>query len=288
MDILNRLAESIDYIEKHLDQPLKHEEIAQIAYCSKFHYQRMFYMLTGVTLADYIRKRRLTVAAQELAASHIKVVDAAFKYGYNTPESFSKAFSRLHGISPSQAREKGRTLRAFPRLSFHIQIKGVEDMNYKIVEKEPFQVIGKALEVTVKDDQNKKDIPAFWNELNHNGFTDSLKPDIGPLGFLGVCMDFNDQADTFHYVIGVEKTSADTPAGCVEKPIPAATWAVFEAVGPVNSAVQATWERIFSEWFPATGYELANAPQFESYPKDGNIMAQDHITEIWVPVVKQK
>jgi len=287
MDILNRLAESIDYIEKHLDQPLKHEEIAKIAYCSKFHYQRMFYMLTGVTLADYIRKRRLTVAAQELAASQIKVIDAAFKYGYNTPESFSKAFSRLHGISPSQAREKGRTLRAFPRLSFHIQIKGVEDMNYKVVEKESFQVIGKALEVTVRNGQNKKDIPAFWNELNHNGFTDSLKPHIGQLGFLGVCMDFNDQADTFHYVIGVEKTTADTPAGCVEKPIPAATWAVFEAVGPVNPAVQATWERIFSEWFPATGYELANAPQFEAYPKDGDIMAQDHITEIWIPVVKK-
>ncbi|GIN77893.1 MULTISPECIES: GyrI-like domain-containing protein [Bacillus] len=161
-------------------------------------------------------------------------------------------------------------------------------MNYKIVEKEPFQVIGKALEVTVKDDQNKKDIPAFWNELNHNGFTDSLKPDIGPLGFLGVCMDFNDQADTFNYVIGVEKTTADTPAGCVEKSIPAATWAVFEAIGPVNPAVQATWERIFSEWFPATGYELANAPQFEAYPEDGDIMAQDHITEIWIPVVKQK
>jgi len=149
-------------------------------------------------------------------------------------------------------------------------------------------VIGKALEVTVKDDQNKKDIPAFWNELNHNGFTDSLKPHIGPLGFLGVCMDFNDQADTFNYVIGVEKTTADTPAGCVEKPIPAATWAVFEAIGPVNPAVQATWERIFSEWFPATGYELANAPQFESCPKDGDIMAQDHITEIWIPVVKKK
>ncbi|TWM33650.1 Regulatory protein SoxS [Bacillus paralicheniformis] len=108
MDILNRLAESIDDIEKHLDQPLKHEEIAKIAYCSKFHYQRMIYMLTGVTLADYIRKRRLTVTAQELAASHIKVVDAALKYGYNTPESFS----------PSHAREKGRTLRAFPRLPF--------------------------------------------------------------------------------------------------------------------------------------------------------------------------
>ncbi|WP_227005563.1 GyrI-like domain-containing protein [Bacillus paralicheniformis] len=95
-------------------------------------------------------------------------------------------------------------------------------MNDKIVEKEPFQVISKALEVTVKDDQNKKDIPAFWDELNHNGFTDSLKPHIGPLGFLGVCMDFNDQADTFHYVIGVEKTTADTPAGCIEKSIPAA------------------------------------------------------------------
>ncbi|WP_326098891.1 helix-turn-helix domain-containing protein [Bacillus haynesii] len=123
MDILNRLAESIDYIEKHLDQPLKHEEIAKIAYCSKFHYQRMFYMLTGVTLADYIRKRRLTAAAQKLAASH------SLKYGYNTPESFLRAFSRLHGISPSQAREKGRTLRAFPRLSFHIQIKGVLKKN---------------------------------------------------------------------------------------------------------------------------------------------------------------
>ncbi|WFA05704.1 AraC family transcriptional regulator [Bacillus sp. HSf4] len=287
MEILNRLAESIDYIEEHLDQELRHEDIAKIAYCSKFHFQRMFYMLTGVTLAEYIRNRRLTVAAQELAASDVKVIDAALKYGYNTPESFSKAFSRLHGMSPSQAREEGRTLRAFPRLSFQIQIKGAEDMNYKIVDKESFQVIGKVLEVTVKDGQNQTLIPAFWDELNQNGFTDSLQPYAGPLGFLGVCMDFNDQAETFNYVIGVEKTTDDLPKGCIVKDIPAATWAVFEAAGPVDEAVNQTWERIFSEWFPATGYELAHAPQFESYPEDGDVTSADHVTEIWIPVVKK-
>ncbi|MEC1260136.1 AraC family transcriptional regulator [Bacillus swezeyi] len=287
MEILNRLAESIDYIEKHLDQHLRHEDIAKIAYCSKFHFQRMFYMLTGVTLADYIRKRRLTVAAQELAASDVKVIDVALKYGYNTPESFSKAFSRLHGMSPSQAREEGGTLKAFPRLSFQIRIKGVEDMKYKVIEKESFQIIGKALEVTVKDGQNQTAIPAFWDELNQNGFTDSLQPYAGPLGFLGVCMDFNDQADTFNYCIGIEKTTADLPEGCIVKEIPAATWAVFEAVGPVDQAVHQTWDRIFSEWFPATGYELANAPQLEAYPEDGDVMAKDHVTQIWIPIVKK-
>ncbi|ATH94324.1 AraC family transcriptional regulator [Bacillus glycinifermentans] len=287
MEVVNRLAESIDFIEQNLDKDLRHEDVAKVACCSKFHFQRMFYMLTGGTLADYIRKRRLTVAAQELASADAKVIDVALKYGYNTPESFSKAFSKLHGMSPSQAREKGRTLKAFPRLSFQIQIKGAEDMNYKIAQKESFHIMGKAIQTTVNMEQNKVEIPVFWDELNRNGFTESLKPFAGPLGYLGVCMDFNEQADTFTYVIGVEKTTEDLPEGCIVKEIPASTWAVFDAVGPVNQAVQATWERIFSEWFAATGYEHADGPELETYPVDGNIMAEDHVTQIWIPIVKK-
>ncbi|GIN69096.1 MULTISPECIES: GyrI-like domain-containing protein [Bacillus] len=161
-------------------------------------------------------------------------------------------------------------------------------MKCKIVEKEAFQIAGKAIQTTMDKAQNKVEIPAFWEEVNHNGFIGSLKPFAGPLGFLGVCMDFDERDGTFTYVIGIEKTAENLPESCIVKEVPASTWAVFDAVGPVNPTVQATWERIFSEWFPATGYEHADAPEFEAYRAGGNISADDYVTQIWIPIVKKR
>jgi AraC family transcriptional regulator len=151
LEWLIRMKNALDYMESKLTGPLRIEEIAAVAYVSPFHFQRMFSMLTGVTVADYIRKRRLTLAAQELAISNIRVLDVALKYGYDSPESFAKAFRKAHGLTPSAAREPGVQLKAFPRLSFHLSLKGDQEMDYKIVNKEAFTVIGKSMEVTCKD-----------------------------------------------------------------------------------------------------------------------------------------
>ncbi|WP_330577850.1 helix-turn-helix transcriptional regulator [Alkaliphilus pronyensis] len=135
MDLLNRLRDSIDYLEEHLEDKLDIDQVAKISLTSKFHYQRLFHMITGITVAEYVRKRRLTLAAQMLATSNAKVIDVALKYGYQSPEAFTKAFYRIHGINPSEVRDKGIVLKAYPRLSFQLQIKGEKAMNYRIVEK---------------------------------------------------------------------------------------------------------------------------------------------------------
>lgn len=147
---------------------------------SKYHYQRMFHMITGVTVADYIRKRRLTMAAQELASSSTKVLDVALKYGYQTPEAFTKAFQRLHGMNPSDARKQGANLKAFPRFSFQIQIKGIEAMNYQIMEKESFSIMGVEKKVSTRDGENFRVIPGFWQEVTQDGTCDNLGEMAGP------------------------------------------------------------------------------------------------------------
>ncbi len=143
MEWLDRMTAALNYMEDHMADCLDVADIAKAAYSSPFHFQRMFHMLTGVTVAEYIRKRRLTFAAQELVSSNARVLDVALKYGYDKPESFAKAFRKVHGISPSQARGSGASLKTFPRLSFHITLKGDKDMDYRIADKPAFKVVGK-------------------------------------------------------------------------------------------------------------------------------------------------
>lgn len=285
MDWLVRMNNALVYMEEHLEGTIAIEDIAKAAYSSSFHFQRMFHMLTNVTVTEYLRKRKLTLAAQELAASEAKVLDVAIKYGYESPESFAKAFRKVHGISPSAAREPGIELKAYPKISFHISLKGDKDMNYKIIEKEAFQVFGKGIRVTTRDGENLKAIPRFWEDLSLDGTVDRICGTGGGELF-GVCLnDYRDEQ--FTYLIAREKTQATVlPEGTEVYDIPAATWAVFESIGPMPDAIQKVSERIYSEWFPATGYEQAEVPQLELYP-EGDSNAEDYKCEVWIPVVKK-
>ncbi|MFZ5967819.1 MAG: AraC family transcriptional regulator [Bacillota bacterium] len=286
MEWLNRLRDSIDYLEEHMESKIDMDAAAKIALSSKFHFQRMFHMTTGVTVAEYVRKRRLTLAAQELTTSDAKVIDVALKYGYQTPEAFTKAFQKIHGVNPSEARDLGINLKAYPRISFQIQIKGEKAMNYRIVEKDAFKIVGKSKRVTTVDGKNFQIIPEFWEEANNTGLCEQLCKFQGSLGLLGVCMDFDHEKEALTYVIAVEKPQIEVPDDLVEKEIPAATWAIFESVGPMPKAIQDVWERIFSEWFPATGYEHANAPELEVY-LPGNPNDDDYKCEVWIPIIKK-
>nr|WP_279401646.1 AraC family transcriptional regulator [Piscibacillus salipiscarius] len=277
------MTDSIEYIEDHLIDHISIDDVAAVAYLSKFHYQRLFHMLTGITVAEYIRKRRLTRAAQELVLSDNKIIDLALKFGYDTPESFSRAFRGVHGMSPSQARKEGRSLKAYPKLSFHIQLKGDEDMNYKIVKKEGFKVVGKEIRASTKGDENLKKIPQFWEESHENGTVEKLEKRAGDLGVLGICMEFAPELEEFSYVIAIEKPEQEPMNGLVEKEIPSATWAVFESVGAMPDAIQNVTHRIFSEWFPSTGYEHAEGPEIEAYP-DGDAYSNDYRCEVWIPI----
>ncbi|WP_407270207.1 effector binding domain-containing protein [Radiobacillus sp. PE A8.2] len=287
MDEFKRLSACLSYIEANLDQQIEMEQLSTIFCGSKFHFLRMFQIITGFTVAEYIRNRRLTLAAKELTATHVKVIDIALKYGYETPESFSKAFRKMHGISPSKAKRSQDMLKAFPPLSFQITVKGLENMNYKIVEKDAFQVIGKGIRVTMKDEENFTEIPQFWQDIYKSDVGELIESHAGDLGMLGACLEYESEADAFIYFIGVEKGFAEVPEQLEENQIPASTWAVFEVVGPMPEAIQETTKRIFSEWFPATGFVHAGTADIEVYPpQKATPQDADYRTEIWMPVKK--
>ncbi|MTH55772.1 helix-turn-helix domain-containing protein [Bacillus mangrovi] len=287
MEALTRLNESIQYMEERLGSEIQMEEAAAAACMSKFHFHRMFQMVTGLTPGEYVRKRRLTLAAQELILSDAKVIDVAYKYGYESPESFSKAFRNAHGISPREARQSKSFLKAYPRISFHIQLKGEKEMNYRIVEKPSFQVIGKSI-VTPSNQEQDQTISRFWEEANEaGGLSDQLAPHCGPLGFLGICLDHNHEKETMRYLISIEASDEGLPANFEKRTIPAYTWAVFESTGAMPHAIQEVWTRIFSEWFPSTGFEHAGGPEMEVYPKEGDPYQPGYKCEVWVPIVKK-
>ncbi|WP_246206589.1 AraC family transcriptional regulator [Virgibacillus ihumii] len=286
MDGLQRMLDAIEYVEQNLDNRLQIEDIAARACMSKFHFQRMFSMLTGYTVSEYIRNRRITVAAQELVHSGAKVINIAIKYGYESPESFAKAFRRIHGISPTAARKNSQSLKAYPKISFQIQLKGDVEMDYRIVEKEAFTVIGKSIQTSTIGGENHRNISDFWIESNQNGFADELAKNCGSLGLLGICLKFDEQQENLTYLIGAEKTIDQIPAGWQKAEIPAASWAVFPVHGAMPDAMPKVWERIFSEWFPATGYEHESGPEIEVYPSDGDPWSKDYYSEVWIPIKK--
>ncbi|GLC89647.1 AraC family transcriptional regulator [Lysinibacillus piscis] len=276
MTWLTSLQQAIAYIEQHLLEDLTMTQIAQVGHSSEFHFQRAFSLLTGMTVNDYIRRRRLTLAAEELQRTEAKVIDVAFKYGYETPEAFTKAFRRQHGISPIAVRQaKGKITSYYP-LTIEIQLKGVEPMNYQVKQKEAFQVVG--IVTTMKDNSG---ISALWNQLNANGTTARLAQlNNGDVqGLLGVCLP---HAEGIQYVIGVAY-QGDVPEDFEMVEVPASTWAVFEVIGAMPHAMTNAWQRIYKEWLPSSQYELAGTAEFELYTEDDPFDDKCY-SEIWIPV----
>ncbi|MFD0590354.1 effector binding domain-containing protein [Paenibacillus sp. GCM10027627] len=288
MDALIDLKHALDYMETQMENRLDIEEVAKAACMSAFHFQRLFHVVTGVTVAEYVRKRKLTLAAQELASSTAKVVDVALKYGYDTPESFSKAFRRIHGLSPSEARTEGAKLKAFPRISFQLILKGDKDMDYRIENKEAFTLVGKSINTTTQNGENHNQITQFWQDVLSDGtFSDLLTIAQEEKSF-GACYNLNQATGQFSYLIGVNSSlDAAKENNYQVREIPAATWAVFTSVGPLPHTIQQTFTRVFQEWFPATGYEHAGGSELEVY-YPGDTSVDDYRCEIWIPILKKQ
>ena len=288
MEWSERMSQALDYIEDNLAGEIDYKEAAKLACCSTYHFQRMFMVVMDITLSEYIRRRRLTLAATELISGSSKVIDIGMKYGYESPDAFTRAFRNLHGITPQAAREPGVTLTAFPRISFHIVLRGGTDMDYRIVEKTAFPIAITARQFTNIDGQNLKDIPAWWEEF-------IVSPDCGEMTsltgnkpgavtggtMLGVCYG---EADTgeFSYGIAVELPEGASPGKFEKMLIPATTWAVFDCT---LANLQDVTRRVFGEWYMSTGYEHPGGPDLEVYLPEGE--GQDMKCEIWAPVVKK-
>lgn len=286
MDWLKAIQYTLNQIEQRISDPkLGVEVLADELFISPSHLQKAFTVLTHTTLSEYIRSRRLSLAATALREGR-SILDTALQYGYETPESFAKAFKRFHGVTPSEAKAGTVTLVACPPLQVQLTLKGEEPMNYKLIEKPEFWLIGTGIEVPVEHSENSVMIPAFWDEVNTNGTLERLcrLPGMKELAGAGI-MDYKD-AKTFTYAAaGVFDSPVETTEFTTWTVSPQ-TWAVFESIGPMPGAIQEVWHRIFAEWFPATGFQHANAPELEVYPP-GDVTSPDYRCEIWIPVVKK-
>ncbi len=290
MDSLKGMNDALNYIEENLDNEINFKEVARLAFCSEYHFQRMFSFLSGSTLSEYIRRRRLTVAAFELSNSKIRIIDLAVKYGYSSPDSFTRAFQGLHGITPSEARHNGQSLKAYPRMTFQLSIKGGNEMNYRIEEKEAFHIIGIKKRVQIVFNGVNPEIAEMWQSLNEETIT-KLKElsNVKPLGIISASINFSEgrmeeKGGLDHY-IGVA-TTKECPDNLTQLEVPASTWAVFEAVGPFPDTLQNVWGRIYSEWFPSSSYEQAKGPEI-LWNEHKDVTSPNFRSEIWIPVIKK-
>ncbi|MGE6595095.1 AraC family transcriptional regulator [Bacillus proteolyticus] len=290
MDSLKNMNAAMQYIEDNLTDEIDFKEVARLALCSEYHFKRMFSFLAGISLSDYIRCRRLTLAAFELKNSNIKVIDVAIKYGYNSPDSFARAFQNLHGITPSEARSTSHSLKAYSPMTFQLSIQGGNEMNYRIEEKDSFRIIGITKRVPIIFNGVNEEIATMWKSLNPQSIqTLKMLSNVEPNGIISASTNFSEgrmeeKGELDHY-IGVA-TTKDCPEQFKQLEVAASTWAIFEAVGPFPDALQNVWGRIYSEWFPSSNYELAEGPEI-LWNESKEMSSPNFRGEIWVPVLKK-
>lgn len=284
MDWTEAVREAVSYVEKHITEDITMYDVADHVHVSPYYFHKGFSILCGYSITEYIRNRRLALAGQELLAEDVTVMELAMKYGYDSPDSFTKAFTRFHGHSPSVARKDKTMLKAFAPLKLSISLKGGYAMDYRITKKEAFTVLAVSKEF---DYQNaKQDIPSFWQEHYASGNGKHV------CGMFGINIDPQMGNESFEYLIAdIYNPSKDIPEGFTVKTIPAFTWAVFPCKGALPQSLQEVNTKIFSEWLPAlhdyefaAGYcvEMYDAP--DKYPNGTS--DENYYTEIWLPIKK--
>ena len=289
MDWLTGIQGAINYVEENLSEEISYQEVAKRAGCSSFYFQKLFTILCGITLGEYIRNRRMTLAGAELSKSDCKVIDVAMKYGYESPESFTRAFSKFHGITPTEAKRDGRELKYFFPLSVKIALAGGGLINYKIVEKPAFDIIEKLEVQSNENNESLRTIQEFWERSERDGTVEMLLRGSEEKGAIfGICYANFARFKYFDYSIAAKwSEEKPLPEGFKRSRIPKRTWAVFECRGAIPDAMEREWQRVVSEFFPTSCYEPTYEMDIEFYP-EGNRKDENYRSEIWVPVKKRE
>ncbi len=302
MDWQERMRAGISWIESRLAGEFDIEEAARAANTSPFHFMRMFDVIAGVSPAEYARRRRLSRAAMDLATSDERIIDIALKYGYESPDSFTRAFKREFDCLPSDARKPGTALHSYQPLSFSVALSGATAMEFRIERRPALPLTGIPTRISTENGENFRQVPLCWKAAEADGTLKALCSRLRPggLGLLGVCHEFDMARGDFTYSIAMERPDDGAPgtgpgeAGpgsrddgelrCVDFEIPAATWARITSRGPLVPNFQNTIKRVFSEWFPASGKEHAGTAEIEYYGCDGDPGSAEYWCEYWVPL----
>lgn len=285
MDWIKAVENAIEYIEENITEDLTITGIASQVNLSAFYFQKGFAMLCGYTVGEYIRMRRLSLAGSELLSSDVKVIDLAVKYGYDSADSFTKAFTRFHGSTPTDVRKNGAALKSFARLHIKLSLEGGSVMEYRIEEKAAFKVMG--ISRIFSYESANTDIPKYWDEVYIGAARKLL------MGMYGICFDAEMSGNQFRYMIADDlQEEFATERKLEEYEIPAHTWAVFPCRGPMPLALQEVNRRIFSEWLPASRYELSEGYNIEYYSdaadyKEGT-SDPEYYAEVWIPVKEKE
>lgn len=285
MDWIEKMNGAIAYIEQHIAEPLNAGDIAKIAGCSTYHFQRVFTCMTGIPLSEYIRRRRMSLAVADLRSDNRKIIDVALKYDYRSPTAFNRAFQSVHGIPPSLAKLNGVSVKSYPPLSFQMVVKGAESLDFRIETKEAFRVVGISVPLYGDFDNMAEPVKEIWEIAQTNGTIQKLKQFTSkePSGLLEVMMP-DENAESWNYLISVA-TDAPIEAPLEEYIVDAYTWAIFSYEGKTIEETHALGKRVISEWLPTSGYEYDNGPDISVHAKE-NI--EEAILAYWLPIKKTR
>ena len=290
VDLVTQLNSAVKYIESHICDDIELEKISEATSYTPYHFGRLFYYITDMPISEYVRKRKLSLAAMELQNSKIKVIDVAVKYGYDSADSFTRAFTKQHRVTPTEARRGGIILKLFPPMTFQIKIQGVQEMNWRIEEREAFEAFG--IERIFDNGEHNK-IGEFWKECHQNGSYKKLVADaaggsdlfgVGACTVNALCGHINPAEEkTFSYMLFALKTDGSKIDGYKVATIPKVTWAVFREEGVDHDNYKCKmpdlFKRAYREWLPSSGYEKAPGVDIEVYGK--------HFEEVWIAVIKK-
>lgn len=295
MEWIAAMQQAITYIEEHLMEEINYEDVAKHVHTSGYEFHRAFSFLTGMTANTYIRNRRLSLAAREIVETEGKITDIAFKYGYETPESFTKAFTRFHGIAPRFAREESARLTLFNPLLIKVSVEGGKSMDYRMVQTKELKFIARVREFsnTIINDDENHDIPDFWGECHDKNLLEpirNLRPE-GQRDLYGLCSPAKEEEGFFEYGIGVlvDENTADFDQATMEQAgyriwdVAPGTYVVFDCMGDDGDCISDTWSKFYREFLPQMGFQAEEATDYEIYYEKGK---PGLFCELWIPVKK--